>query len=98
MIQNGQCDTQIMEKVKELARPWFEPAIIIAVILYVMDIQIDNVRTEINGAQNSLQTEIKGVNSRIDSLERILSRQDSEIKSTDKKIDDLKNSLISRKK
>ena len=87
-----------MEKVKELARPWFEPAITIAVILYVMDIQIDNVRTEIKGAQNSLQTEIKGVNSRIDSLERILSRQDAEIKSTDKKIDDLKNSLISRKK
>ena len=94
-----------MEKVKELARPWFEPAIIIAVILYVMDIQIDNVRTEIKGVQTGIQTEIdsvrteiKGVNSRIDSLERILSRQDSEIKSTDKKIDDLKNSLISRKK
>ena len=91
-----------MEKVKELARPWFEPAIIIAVILYVMDIQIDNVRTEINGAQNSLQTEINGVRTELslfrEDVNRAMSRQDAEIKSTDKKIDDLKNSLISRKK
>ena len=79
-----------MEKVKELARPWFEPAIIIAVILYVMDIQIDNVRTEIKGAQNSLQTEINSVRTELslfrEDVNRAMSRQDAEIKSTDKKI------------
>ena len=80
-----------MEKVKELARPWFEPAIIIAIILYVMDIQIDNVRTEIKGVRTELSLFREDVN-------RAMSRQDAEIKSTDKKIDDLKNSLISRKK
>ena len=80
-----------MEKVKELARPWFEPAIIIAVILYVMDIQIDNVRTEINSVRTELSLFREDVN-------RAMSRQDTEIKSTDKKIDDLKNSFISRKK
>ena len=91
-----------MEKAKKLARPWLEPAIIIAVILYVMDIQIDNIRTEIKGVQNSLQTEINSVRTELslfrEDVNRAMSRQDSEIKSTDKKIDDLKNSLISRKK
>ena len=71
-----------MERFKDGLR-WLEPAIIIAVILYVMDIQIDGIKKEITLFREDVN--------------RSLSRHETEIKATDQKIDNLKNAIISKK-
>ena len=97
-----------MEKDKEKARDWIEPGIVIAVVLFAVGAQtvamtslIGGVNSRIDGTNSridGMNSRIDSVNSRIDSLERVLSGQNLEIKHTDKKIDDLKNSLLSRPK
>ena len=91
---------------------WLEPAVIVAfvsllflVLLYAVDVKIDSVKVVIDG----VKTDIDGVKADIDSVRsdiamlrsdvnRTFDRQSAEIKATDKKIDDLKNSIISRKR
>ena len=102
-----------MEKVGKLVRLWFEPAVLIGlltlqsgIILYVMDVQIDSVKAELTSQIGSVKAEltsqIDGVKAELSlfrgDVNRRLSRQDTEIKSTDKKIDDLKKQSYFPKK
>ena len=77
---------------------WLEPAVIVAfvsllflVLLYAVDVKIDSVKTDIENVRSDIASLRSDVN-------RTFDRQSADIKATDKKIDDLKNSIISRKK
>ena len=72
-----------MEKMKHFLGSWIEPAIIIVVILYVMDIQIDSLKSELSLFREDVN--------------RTFQRYDSVIQHNDQKIDHLKDSLISSK-
>ena len=75
-----------METVKKGLSRWLEPAVIVA----IMWVLINSVKSDISSVKTELTLFREEMN-------RMQSRQDAEIRSTDKKIDDLKNSIISRK-
>ena len=87
-------------------------SLLFLVLLYAVDVKIDSVKVEINSVKaeiNGVKADINGVKADIDNVRsdiaflrsdvnRTFDRQSADIKATDKKIDDLKNNLISRKK
>ena len=79
---------------KENISRWVEPAIIIAVILYVMNIQKSELKTEIQGVKDEIKISLDLFRSE---MVRTQLRQDTEIRAIDKKIDSFKNSLIFKK-